>query len=104
LIGAAGGGLAGKFLPRNTTFAKSFVRFIIEPGKVGLLVKSTYSGLSSSGAIVGSTGRRTGYGDVICLGHALVGVQGAEASDVVNEDDDSAGTFFGLVTSPASAY
>jgi len=104
VLGAIGGGLAGKFLPRNTTFTKRVLRFFVEPGKVGLVVKSTYSGLSSSGAIVGWTGRRTGYGDVIRLGQALVGYQGAQASDVVNEDDDSGGTFYGLVTSPASAY
>jgi RHS repeat-associated protein len=102
--GAIGGGVAGKWLPRGGSWNKTALRFMIEPGKFGLVVKSSYSTFSQANTGLGPSGRRTAYGDVIRLLKA--GVEGESASTLAEADTssfvfgtlDNAGT--GLTTAP----
>jgi len=48
ILGALGGGVASKFLSKGT-LGQKFLRFFIEPGKVGFLVKTTYASYSIAG-------------------------------------------------------
>jgi hypothetical protein len=82
---------------------------MIEPGKIGLVVKSSYSAYSaanSGGTLPGPSGRRTIAGDILRLFKA--GVEGESTSTLAEADNssfffgalDNAGT--GLTTSPTT--
>lgn len=66
IVGAIGGKVASKFLPKGSGAFKRVARFFIEPGKIGFVAKSTYSSYSSAKG-PGLSGRRTVYGDVFRL-------------------------------------
>jgi RHS repeat-associated protein len=109
ILGAIGGGVASKWLPKGGSWGKAALRFMIEPGKIGLVVKSSYSAYSaanSGGTLPGPSGRRTIAGDILRLFKA--GVEGESTSTLAEADNssfffgalDNAGT--GLTTSPTT--
>ena len=105
LAGGAGKGFQalGKMAGGSTKGA-IFTRFskFLQPGKMGWLAKTGYNGLSHSTAkATGYGSRRTLYGDLVRFAGGVVGYRDYEVGDVA-DDDESAGTFYGLVTSSSS--
>lgn len=105
IYGAIGGGIAGKFLPRGVSTAKTGARFFAEPGKFGFILKSAYSTYSSARG-PGLSGRRTASSDMfrlikIPLGYGSIGqFQKGDTSSYFWGALDNANS--GLTTAPLS--
>ena len=79
---------------------RRIIRFLVEPGKIGLIGKAAYSGSSHAASGAGASGfagRRTLYGDIIRL-TLIQSASGVDETAVLWGALDDAGT--GLCTQP----